>query len=353
MKTTSSMFIFFCVLLISMVLAPTAKLPARSGRGRVHGGVVKRQDNPFFAAPPQASLLPTSSSVTTSATPATSTPADVNLFLTSTSSTGPPPPSYASVASGKTPPSIASHPVPVGGGGGANINPFLAGKKALAAKSVKVGVSSRIPLTSGNHFPSHSPPLYESATMATARGEVGVSSQVPLTSGDHFPSPPLYENATMATAEVGVSSQVPLTSGDNFPSQSPPLYESATMRTTHFPSKKPSLGDHKVSYDPRTHTVPLGRASTSITTATAIATATTLHLKAIPPQFNNKLFLQNHFSQFGKVIDLKCNKTKMFATVHFQTHVSVCVCGVGGCCGVCMCEVKGCVVYVCGEGMSA
>lgn len=50
--------------------------------------------------------------------------------------------------------------------------------------------------------------------------------------------------------------------------------------------------------------------------------ATALHLKAVPPHFNNEAFLKNHFSPFGSVTSIKCNAEKMYATVSFTTHVS-------------------------------
>ena len=53
-----------------------------------------------------------------------------------------------------------------------------------------------------------------------------------------------------------------------------------------------------------------------------VTTSTVLHVKGVPPQLNNEIFLLEHFSKFGRVKTVKCNGTKMFAQVSFLTHVS-------------------------------
>ena len=79
-------------------------------------------------------------------------------------------------------------------------------------------------------------------------------------------------------------------------------------------TSNPFLTVQREGYNPRTHTVSLGQA--------AISTSSTLHLKAVPPELNNKEFLYSHFLKFGKVTNVKCNTVKWCATVAFQTHVS-------------------------------
>ena len=53
-----------------------------------------------------------------------------------------------------------------------------------------------------------------------------------------------------------------------------------------------------------------------------------LHVKGIPEELNNPVTLMKHFSQFGQVVQLKCNSYKRYATVEFASRVRhVCVLG--------------------------
>ena len=50
--------------------------------------------------------------------------------------------------------------------------------------------------------------------------------------------------------------------------------------------------------------------------------APALHLKRVPEQLNNETFLMNHFAQFGRVTNVRCNTAKLCSTVFFETQVS-------------------------------
>ena len=53
-----------------------------------------------------------------------------------------------------------------------------------------------------------------------------------------------------------------------------------------------------------------------------------LHVKGIPEELNDWGILMQHFSQFGQVVQLKCNSYKRYATVEFASRVrqGMCVC---------------------------
>lgn len=48
---------------------------------------------------------------------------------------------------------------------------------------------------------------------------------------------------------------------------------------------------------------------------------TSIHVKGIPDSFNNQHCLKEHFSEFGQVMKIQCNPTKLCATVTYKQKV--------------------------------
>ena len=187
------------------------------------------------------------------------------------------PPSYASIVSGRGRPSKPPLQPPL---------PTFITHGPGAVKLVEEAPSILTQPSNINPFLAKQQQTINIGTQEAIPPQVGVGSQV----------------------HVGESSQVPVGVS------APPPYTGAA----HLPvmSTPPRQG---VGFDPRTQAVPLGRSRTG----TVASTSTTLHLKALPAQLNEETWLLQHFSKFGKVSDIKCDRNKMYATVAFETHVSL------------------------------
>ena len=64
------------------------------------------------------------------------------------------------------------------------------------------------------------------------------------------------------------------------------------------------------SHDPKQSAEPLPGASNK-----------SLHIKGVPEDLNNEDHLLNHFSRFGSVEAVQCDRRKRCADVHFKTRV--------------------------------
>jgi len=53
-----------------------------------------------------------------------------------------------------------------------------------------------------------------------------------------------------------------------------------------------------------------------------IATKTAIICRNVPSKFNSTFALRDHFKQYGEVMKVFPNRSKMQATIHFKTHVS-------------------------------
>lgn len=309
----------------------------RGGRGRVivsKGAATRppkqqaqQQDNPFLAAVSgqgNNSQNPFLSSVQTETTSTSQTSqinqvppgrvqhASTNPFLSSknlasaTSSSQPPPPSYASaVSAGRVVPT--SRPPPAG-----PIPTFI----TRGADSVPV-------LASTDNFSIDSSTTQNLTNPFISASQSNSLSSYNLSSGGSQSGEPKFAipgNINLGSEPAGVTlgqTSVPLTvnlSSSQFQSSLSsdsaglvvpaelPSYDQATLLTANQPGLQLQSGQ--------------------LNSAGGHPSNMTLHVKGVPLELNNEAFMEKHFSRFGPLKAIECNPQKRYATVTFQDKVS-------------------------------
>ena len=96
-------------------------------------------------------------------------------------------------------------------------------------------------------------------------------------------------------------------------------FNSSANQLPHFP-QLPSYSDSFNVHTGHHPSLQIHESLAQFTQASSLGGAA-LHVKGIPDELNNPIFLKKHFSRFGPVKDIKCNPNKLYATVEFEMRV--------------------------------
>ena len=247
---------------------------------------------------------------------------------------GPPPPSYASVVSGNRQgqqqarfpvPSFISHgpnsiPVFVSDTqGDAHRNPFLDQQTSLG--TVDSAPPPSLPPPPPYQLPFTTAPSSEDLLITGSNNPF--LTKLPGTSSTSIASFPLSFQGG-STADLGPLNVVKQHSSTHGPMLQAPLDTGGLFST--------GMGEPMFALDPQSDTDghSLGILQDPAIISGAIPSSKkALHVKGIPEELNDWGILMQHFSQFGQVVQLKCNSYKRYATVEFASrvrHGMACVC---------------------------
>ena len=217
-------------------------------------------------------------------------------------------------------------------------NPFLA---QIAKHEAPV-------LSSNATNQAHPPPSYASVVSGNRQGQQQARFPVPSFISHGPNSIPVLVSDTQGDAHRNpfLDRQTSLSTVDSFPQPSlppPPPYQlpftaalsSEDLNTSLSNPFLTGMGGPVLALDPQSGPDGLSLdilEDPAIVSGAVPSSNKALHVKRIPEELNNQVILMKHFSQFGQVVQLKCNSYKRYATVEFASRVShVCVYWQGYC----------------------
>ena len=263
---------------------------------------------------------------------------EVPVLSSNTTNQARPPPSYASVLSGnRQGQQQARFPVPSFISHGPNSIPVLV-SDTQGDTHRNPFLDQQTSLSTVNSFPPPSlppPPPYQLPfTAALSSEDLNTSSSNPFltmrtlsgaSSSSTASIPPSFQGGS--TADFGLQRVIKEHSSTHGPVLQAPLDTDGLFST--------GMGGAVLALDPQSDPDGLSLdilEDRAIVSGAVPSSNKALHVKGIPEELNNQATLMKHFSQFGEVVQLKCNSYKRYATVEFASRVShVCVYWQGYC----------------------